>query len=359
MKENNYKKTGKSEWLEVIEKSLKRGTMDDFVWDLGSDIKGEPFAHQEDVNDFFAPIVAGKKDNDWNIGLDYSLVDHAKNNDYLVSHTKFNLKSVILDISKSDVNFEKLLKNIDLESMEIIFNTPYGVDLIMFLENLKDCLHKNYYDSKKLNFTLRLPLNNPSLMPELSKYIQVNFPKLSFYVRTDRNLAEEPVQYITGIFKSLNKFIEKSQGDRNNIEWVLSNLKFQMFATDKFLQNIATLRAFKIVWNNYVKAFRFKQIEPKILLGINHDFLTEDDENDDMIIYTVACMSGAIAGVHAINMAVKENSSDEKNQMRKILNIQNMMKHESNMNIVSDALAGSYSIEDTTNKIATAVWKNL
>ncbi len=359
MKENNYKKTNKSEWLKVIEKSLKRGTMDDFVWNLGSDIKGEPFAHQDDINEFFPPIASSKKDNDWSIGLDYSLVNSAKINDYLVSHTKFSLKSVIINISKSNVNFEKLLKNIDLESMEIIFNTAYGVDLIMFLENLKDCLEKNYYDSKTLNFTLRLPLNNPGLLLELSKYIQVNFPKLDFYIKTDRTLAEEPVQYVTDIFNALNKFIEKSQGDRKIIEWLLSNLKFQIFATDKFLQNISTLRAFKILWNNYVKAFRFKQIEPKILLGINHDFLTEDDENDDLIIYTVASMSGAIAGVHSINMAVKEGSTDEKNQMRKLLNIQNMMKHESNMNVVSDALAGSYSIEDTTNKIARAVWKNL
>jgi methylmalonyl-CoA mutase len=69
-------------------------------------------------------------------------------------------------------------------------------------------------------------------------------------------------------------------------------------------------------------------------------------------------MSGAITGVKSINIAPKENDSNI-NSMRLLINIQNIMKLESNIGIVIDALAGSYAIEDATIKIAEQAWSRL
>jgi methylmalonyl-CoA mutase N-terminal domain/subunit len=137
---------------------------------------------------------------------------------------------------------------------------------------------------------------------------------------------------------------------------LLSHLKVHFFLNADLLADIALLRAFKTLWYNYIKAYKLESIDPKIILGINHDSYTED-ENNDLIMATILCMSGAISGVESILIAPKESVINPKNTMRLLLNIQNIMKLESNMSTVNDALAGSYALETATERIVKKAWE--
>lgn len=353
----NFSKYNKKEWLEIISKSLKKGSINDFVWELDKGVYGEPFAHSDDIESDLLPLISKGKNNDWMSGLDYSLISRKNFNDYLKQHLRYGLKSAIINVPNSKTDLQELFNGIDLESIDLVFNTRYGVELILFLENLKDYLESRKINYKKIKITLRLPINRPKLIKEIYNYSSLNFHELSFYLKTDRSYSYSPVKYLTEIFNTISEFNRKSGVNKEMTDWLFERLKIHFFMSGNFLADIATLRAFKILWNNYIKAYRIKSKDPQIILGINHDSYT-DDENNDLIVLTVLCMAGAIAGVQAINIAPRENDiKDPKNMMRLILNIQNIMKLESNMGVVKDALSGSFAIEDATNKIAEAAWE--
>ncbi len=357
--ELDFTQYSKKEWLDLIARSLKKGSIEDFVWAIDDNVTGEPFAHADDLSKYYSPVKNKVNNNNWMSGIDYSLVSNDSLNECIKLHAGFGLQSFILQVTNSGIDLNTYFGGINILEYDINFNTSYGVDLILFLEHIKDYLEASNPDYKKLNLTIRLPINRPELILELYKYSKVNFPNLKFYFKTEREYSYNPVKYLSETMNNLTDYIQKSTINKEILEWLLSRLKIHFFMTDNFLSNIATLRAFKILWNNYLNAYKVKPFPPNIMLGINHDSFT-DDENDDLIVTTILCMSGAISGVNSINLAPKEhNITDPKNTMRLMLNIQNIMKLESNMDIVEDALAGSYAIETATNKLATAAWNKL
>ena len=347
----------KAEWLEIIKKSLKKGSIDDFTWDIDEEVKGEPFAHKEDISEDLAPIAAN--DNEWKIGLDYSLIDHNNFNEFIKSHFNFGLESLVINVNHSQIDLNLLFDGVDVEKKELIFNTRYGVDQILFLEYLKDYFEDKEVNLNNISIILRLPINRPGSFMELEEYCKIHFPKMQFYFKTERNLSKAPVDYLSESFNTLKAYIDKSEITKDQLEWFLGKLKFHFFMNETILVDVATLRAFKVLWKNFLKSFGVKDYSAKIILGINHDSYT-DDENNDLIMATVLSMSGAIVGVDSINIAPKTvGVTDIKNTMRLMLNIQNILKLESNMSMVNDALAGSYSIEDLTSKIATKAWEKI
>lgn len=357
--ELDFKQYSKKEWLELIARSLKKGSIEDFVWSIDEGVNGEPFAHADDLSKNYSPVKNKVNNNRWLSGIDYSLVSNDSLNECIKLHSGYGLQSIILQVTNSDIDLSTYFGGINILEYDINFNTSYGVDLIFFLEHVKDYLEASNLDYKKLNLTIRLPVNRPQLILELYKYSKVNFPHLKLYYKTEREYSYNPVKYLSETLNILSDYIKKSEIDREILEWLLSKLKIHFFMTDNFLSNIASLRAFKILWNNYLSAYRIKSFPPDIMLGINHDSFTED-ENDDLIVTTILCMSGAISGVGSINLAPKEhNITDPQNTMRLMLNIQNIMKLESNMDVVEDAMAGSYAIETATNKLASAAWDKL
>ncbi len=347
----------KADWIEIIKKSLKKGSIDDFEWKIDNEVKGKPFAHKDDIDEDYSAIASG--DNDWKTGLDYSLIDNDDFNDYIKTHLNFGLESAIININHSQIDLNSLFEGVDIDNKELIFNTRYGVDQILFLEYLKDYFEEREINIKKLNIVLRLPINRPGLIIELEEYSKIHLPNIQFYFKTERELSNSPVNYLSESLNTLTAFIKKTEIDSTQLEWLLGKLKFHFFMNGTILTDISTLRAFKILWKNYLKSFSTKDFPAKIMLGINHDSYT-NDENNDLIMATILSMCGAIAGVDSINIAPKmEGITDMKNTMRLMLNIQNILKLESNMSLVSDAMAGSYSIEDATDHIAIKAWERI
>ena len=355
----DFKEYSKKEWLDDIAKSLKTGSLEEFVWKLDENVNGQAFASREDIRPSGIEYSYKKKDNSWLRGLDYSLIPSEEINSYIKIHSGFGLESMIINIDESKFQFDMILNGLDLTKYQILFNTRYGVDIILLMETFKDFLKEKEIDPKTLKIVLRLPFDNPEEMLELYKYLQINFPKINYLYRSDKELSYQPVKYLLDTFHDISDFVKLSEIDEEMTTDILSKLYFHFFLTEKFISNIAFLRAFKLVWKNYLKVLKIENVDENIVIGINHDAFTED-ENKDLIIATIVCMSSAIAGINTINIAPKETGiSDFQNFMRLLLNIQNMMIHESNMNIVKHSMAGSYAIEDATTRIAEEVWKEL
>jgi hypothetical protein len=261
--------------------------------------------------------------------------------------------------SDSKVDFDSVFRGIDIDKYDILLNTRNGIDIILFMEHLKDYCVKKSYNHKKLKLNLRIPEDIPEEMIELYKYLNLNFPEIRFFFRAERELSYHPAQYLAETFNNITEFIEQSELTKEILISMLKRWKVHFFMTENFLSDIAMLRAFKIMWNNYLKVLKADNFGDKIILGINHDAYT-DNENNDLIIATIIAMAGAVAGVHSINFSPRETGINNiQDYMRLLLNIQNIMKYESNMNLVKDAMAGSYALEKASFTIAEEAWSKL
>ncbi|MEZ4908497.1 MAG: methylmalonyl-CoA mutase family protein [Saprospiraceae bacterium] len=354
-----FKEYSKEEWLVEITKSLKVGSLEDFVWKLDDNVSGYVFAHEEDVKNADSEYNTKRKDNSWLRGLDYSLISSEKVNDFIKLHSSFGLESMVLNIDDSNFDFNTIFNGLDLTKYEIFFNTRYGVDIILLMETFNDYLKEKDIDTKGLEIAIRLPFDNPEEMLELYNFLQLNFPKIKYLYRSEKELSYNPAKYLTETFKDISDFIKLSEIDETMMKDILSKLYFHFFLTENFLTDIVFLRAFKLLWKNYNKVLNIENVDDKIIVGINHDAFTED-ENQDLIISTIVSMASGIAGVRSINIAPKENGiSNHQDFMRLVLNIQNIMIFESNINLVKHSMAGSFAIESATRKLAESVWKRM
>lgn len=349
----------KEDWLEIINKSLKKGSVEDFIWQIDNNVRGEAFAHYDDLRITPQPMAGSGRANNWLCGLDYSLISNEQINEYIKHHSRYGLESFMIYSDTSTMNFESVFKGVELDRHDILLNTGRGIDMILFMEKFKDyCLNKNY-NHKKLKINLRLPVDTPEDMIELYRYLEINFPQVRFFLRASRNLTYYPAQYITEIFNSISDFIRRSELDQSILKSMFQRWKVHIFLTERFLTGIAMLRAFKIVWGNYMNAFGIENTTDKIIAGIDHNAFRAD-LNEDLVVSTIIAAAAAVSGVHSINIAPAEAANTSKfNYMSALLNIQHILKYECHLNLISDTLAGSYAIETATNRIAAEAWANL
>lgn len=355
----NFEKLNKEQWRDLIASSLKLNSVDDIVWRIDHYINGEAFAHPDDIKFPLGSFSSAKVDNSWLFGLDYSLIKYERINDYMKSHLKFGLQSIIVDVNDSQLNFESIFQGVDLNLLELNINTRYGVDPIWMMENLKDYLISTGYNIDKLKINLRLPLDIPDEMIELFKYLQLNFSGISYYLRSNKSQSYNPTEYLSETFNMLTEFIESSEIDENTVVKLLKKLKFHFFLTENFLTDIVVLSAFKILWYNYLDVLNLKRTDDSIMVGINHNAFSENN-NNNFIIATISILAGAISGVHSINPAPLDTEDfDSGDVMRLFLNIQNLLKFESNIHLVKDAINGSYALDVAATRMAEEIWRNL
>lgn len=357
--ELNFESYSKQEWIEIINKSLKSGSMEEFQWKIDDKVFGESFAHYDDIQNKPNPLGSNDNFKSWIIGIDYSLVPNIEINSFIKNHSKFGLESFIVYANESSYDFEDLFRGIEIDKYDIILSTRNGIDDILFMERLKDYCIKKQYNHKKLRLNLRIPDDKPEGILELYNYLNLNFPELRYFYRSERELSYNPVKYLTNTINSITEFLRESDMDKQRAVDFLERTKIHFFLTEKFLSGIAMLRAFKILWANYLKSYGATKLSGRIILGANHDAFTMD-HNTDLIIASLISMTGAIAGVHSINISPRETTVENIEEvMRLFINVQNIMRDESNLHIVKDALAGSYAIEMVTNRLAKEVWSNL
>lgn len=357
--ELNFELYSKQEWIEIIKKSLKSGSIEEFQWKIDDNVFGESFAHYDDLQFKPDPLGSNDKVKNWITGIDYSLVPNKDINSFIKNHSKFGLESFIVYANESNYDFEDLFRGIEIDKYDIILSTRNGIDDILFMERLKDYCIKKQYNHKKLRLNLRIPDDKPEGMLELYNYLNLNFPELRYFYRSERELAPNPEKYLATTINSITEFLRESDMDKQKAIDFLERTKVHFFMTEKFLSGIAMLRAFKILWANYLKVFGATKQDARIILGANHDAFTSD-HNADLIIASIISMTGAIAGVHSINISPRETDMHGIEEvMRLFINVQNIMKDESNLHIVKDALSGSFSTESATNRLAEEVWSNL
>lgn len=335
----------KQEWVELIEKSLKTGHIDDFKWKPTKDLEGLAFAHREDVPETIQPLYKKNGDNDWLIGYD--------SGDNEMTEKLDGYQAVFFNAHKNALN---ALEN--SSSTGVI--REYGT-LFSSIDEIRDFLAEwsQVMENKPaFNGHLIISVKKWSYF-KLENLIELRhksgIPFEFLLVNDDCPTGTSFIDHFANIFQHLIEWISVIE-DKSLRKEAFQFIRFRHpVVSGQFLFETAQIRALKMIWYNIQKALTGDISELKIEGYIALEALSED-VNHQLILGTAAGMAAVMGGVHSLFISSDSGGIDTNRLTR---NMQWILKEESGMAHVADPVAGSYALEHLTVTLANATWEKL
>lgn len=354
----------KSEWLAKVEKDLRGRSIDDLDWQVNQSIAVSPFAHQEDLKTSYAPIIGDRPANHWEVGLKISTINWASANREALEGLN-NGANALCFIILGDVPPEELsilLKGIQLEWVSTHFMVPQRIG-IGLLNSFVNYLRGSHFDPNKIACSFNF---NGSPFPGEK---DIDSLKEMFGLLPNAKLTVNGIPFQKGkeqiVFELANilhlghlQLMHLCEQKTDLEEWS-ERLQFSISLNDSYFLNIAKVRALKLLWEQMLLAWELQQV-PDIPIAVHLTSATHsEDENYNKIKATAQAMAAVVGGANQLFIYPSDESGDNTGTpfaQRIALNIQHLMQLESYMDRVIDPAAGSYYVEQLTDKLAEAAW---
>ncbi len=130
-------------------------------------------------------------------------------------------------------------------------------------------------------------------------------------------------------------------------------IALKLCAGPRLLLEIARMRAARQLWDTVCQGFSLDW-PARIHLVQDARFLTHQDAHNNLLRSTVAAAAGLLGGAASIELLPCDASPDASRWAENVLHL---LRDESKLGSASDPLAGSGLIEDLTQQLAEAAWK--
>ena len=129
-------------------------------------------------------------------------------------------------------------------------------------------------------------------------------------------------------------------------------------SADDYFMSIAKLRALRVLWANWAEAYGIENEFPQVHAISSHRNKTSFDEYSNLLRLTTEGMAGFLGGCDSLTLQPHDNTFRLPNSfsLRIAGNIHHLLRFESKMDQTADAAAGSYYIENLTDKLVDAAW---
>jgi methylmalonyl-CoA mutase len=335
-----FKAVTKAEWLQQVEKDLKgKKSIDSFNWEL-DDMKFTPFYHADDKNGDL-PLVYGKQSNRWEIGERIIVSDYKAANAQALTALQKGANALLFVLKEHPTfdNLNLLLKDIQLEWISTHFNKDV-------FENLIKIIHAKNQNPAEIHCSF--PIDDISKLENYTNQLP-NVSTLHCDVNT--SLADT--------IQNGNRLLEKIHDAGFDVKKYHRQIQFNITTEDNYFASIAKIRALKLLWSQVLNAWQI----PVETLHCNvsaHIVTDSDNENYNKIKATTQAMSAVIGGTDRLYIYPSDSfqhSNGTAFSRRIALNVQHLLEQESYLNRVIDPSAGSYFIEELTNRIAEKAWQ--
>lgn len=311
-------------WLELVEKELKRPPEPIEIVDS---LRSDPFLEHQ----YEKKTTLSKSKEGWLIFQKITVTKNAQDlNNEMISAIDGGATALRLVFEDDNPDFKEIFKNVDLRHISLSIESEK--DQAKILKILNDYCSQVYGDNNQIEI------------------ITANANEFQFN-------AIKPLQLIsesTGkpLFENISEIL--SEAEKTGIQngkpfWI------KLSSSENFYLNIAKIRALKVLWEHILEANNTVSPEMKIWVQVG----TSNADPNQAAISATQQAAAAISGTaDAIEINTLEYSSDYPQgfAQRITRNIQNLLWYESHLNKVDDPAAGSYFIEDLTEKIKNEIW---
>lgn len=310
--DNHFVKYSESNWIDIISKELgPDGDINSLYPPKMEGIQINPFAHTPTAD--FDPIITNP--DPWKITAEINSKDAEETNKLALFFLKNGAQALKITLYEGQ-QLELIFKNVILEYIFVLLD----------LSQIKD-------------------------QESIKQEIKEKHPSFKGYFlyskhRPDASNHEEK-KPVTTLRDALANQVDDSV--------ITDSTIVTMEIGKHFILEIAKLRALRILWANLLKSRDLSLEKSLIIVALPAENSLVDDSDLSLIQLTYMAMSAIIGGADFI--ITNTHAMSAKGHQRTALHIQNILSMESDMGKVNDPAAGSYVIEDLTNKLAKHTWK--
>lgn len=379
------------EWKEKIIKDLKGADFDKkLVWKTGEGFKVQPYYREDDLANIphmnilpgNFPFVRGKeiKNNNWLVRQDITVDNIEQANKKALEIRLLGVDSLgfIFDdnILPTVENIEGLCENIRADLMELNFNNNQPLETL----NSLDTLAKKYNrDLEKVagcveydpigDFSLAGSFNvseekDLGLISDLHNAAS-HLPKYQYLVVNASIFNNSGAGIVNELAFALSIGAEYLTHMTNNgidIDDAAQRIRFNFAVGSDYFMEIAKFRAAKYLWAKIVNAYGLNDASNAAMhihCSNSQWNKTVYDPYVNMLRTTTESMSAIIGGVNSLSVlpfnSVYETETEFSERIAR--NQQLVLKGESYLDKVADISAGSYYIEELTDKLIHNSWK--
>ena len=242
----------------------------------------------------------------------------------------------------------------------IVAAEEQGFNLDQLTGTIQNIISKNF-DTRN-NYTT---FPSMTIIADIFKYTSKNMPKFNSLSVSGNHLQEAGATAEIELAYTLAdglEFIKKGIKAGISIDSLASNMSFFLTIGMDHFTEIAKLRAARMLWAKIVKQFNPKN--QKSLAFRTHcktsDLsLTKKDPFNNVARTTIEAMSAAFGGIQSLHTNTFDEAfalpSDFSQRIAK--NTQTYLQQETNITKTVDPWAGSYHLENLTEKIANKAWE--
>ncbi|MBC8319918.1 MAG: acyl-CoA mutase large subunit family protein [Bacteroidetes bacterium] len=378
------------EWKEKIIKDLKDADYDKkLVWETGEGFDVQPFYRSEDIRNLphmnvfpgSFPYVRGNeiRHNKWLVRQDIKVQNIADANRKAVD---ISLKGVDSLGYYFDQNFkpdvqsiEDLCENIRADLVELNFNSTYPLEIVKIIislvkkynrdpDKVRGCVEydpigdfsQNGHFSKSEDKDLDLLRELHSASAQLPKFQYLNINATIF-----NNAGAGIVNELAFSMAMAAEYLTYLTDSGLDIDEVAPRIRFHFSVGSDYFMEIAKLRAAKYLWAKIVNAYGLVDASNAAMYihCTNSQWnKTVYDPYVNMLRTTTESMSAILGGINSL-IVLPFNSvyeTETEFSARIARNQQLVLKEESYLDKVADIGAGSYYIENLTDKLIHNAW---
>jgi methylmalonyl-CoA mutase len=382
-----------SQWEDKIREDLKGADYNkNLVWRTLDGIMVRPYYRSEDLAEIpfidskpgEYPYVRGNRtrNNDWDISQDIPVNSFQEANLKALSLLEKGVTSprfILTEKLPGDVNqLEELLRDIDLQSIPIQFSLPVCNHTLLNL--LHELARKKGINPAGIKGSVDLDpfghlFQTGNFYKDKEKDLHSVKSALNFaitHLPSFRVLAVTPV-----IFHHAGATISQELGFAlaTGAEYmaeltdlglnpgdIASRISFNFSTGSEYFPEIAKLRAARLLWSVMTNAFAPGQKDSCIMRincstsGWNQ---TVPDPYNNLLRAATEAMSAILGGADSLTVLPFDHAAGSYGEFSERLarNTQLILREEAYFNRVADPSAGSFYIENLTNKISENAWK--
>jgi methylmalonyl-CoA mutase len=363
----NFPKSSKEDWIQVLTKELKGADFESSLIknDEIEELHYPAFYHKEDSTlSVETPGVFPYKRGFFSELNDWSIVGEV-----LVSDAKTaNQKALdLLMKGNSALHFEFSEQQVDLNTLFAGIEFEYIKTFITCSDSSTFVALNTFFEGKKcgelfLNYNPLAAsgsLKKEDLFSNTTQGITRNFEVDAYSIQqAGANCAQE---IAFSLHLGHSYLFQQTQVGRS-VDDSLLNIHFTFGIGSTYLFEIAKLRAFRLLWSKIARSYSPEhRCNETAQITSKTGFLNKSlqDPYTNLLRQTTEVMSAVLGGAnHIINQAYDKNSTHGASELaeRMATNISLILKEESYLEKVLDAVGGSYAIESLTENLADKAW---
>ncbi len=362
------------QWVEEIRKSVKDPKeLEKLIWHTDHDVDLNAFYRKEENSPKYHPAIS----NNWEIRqIIYADKIMAANQSAILA-LENGADSLYFKATQvgTEKEIDALLKDIRLDWISTHFD--FEESNVAWLYMYIDYLETNNFDPAVIKGSINydplseLLLNGhfnyeekeaSKIFASVLETVHTQLPAFKI-VNINAGLVRESggnaVHEIATALSMLVEYLDWADQHKLDQEMIWQHLQFHLAIGPEYFLEIGKFRAFHILFQNLAKAYGKETIIPFVNATSAKRNKTMYDPYNNLIRGTSEAMSAAIGGAQNITILPFDETYrlPDEFSYRLSRNIQLILKEESMLHQVNDPAAGSYYIEQITEKMVDASWK--